>query len=73
MKNQNTCTIEGITFEAVKKTFPLPYYVPKVVATGYVFEDGIFQNDTRPHMWESIRVCAKRLGVERFKKEMLTL
>jgi hypothetical protein len=67
----NTAKISGIEFEAVRKTRPIPHWLPKVVSTGYVFGCGIFDSGSRPKMWESMRYMRDRLGEERFVRETL--
>jgi hypothetical protein len=63
--------ISGIEFEAVRVMRPIPHWRAKVVETGYVFEPGIYNGESRPKLWGSIEYMAKRLGEDRFAKETL--
>lgn len=69
MNNQSRRTVAGVEFEAVRFMSPAPHWRPRVVKTGYVFDVGVFKNDSRPHMWESMEYMAHRIGCERFARE----
>jgi hypothetical protein len=66
-----TKTIAGIEFEAVRIMRPIPHWRPRVVSTGYLYDSGIFNSESRPKMFESIEYMARRIGHERFAKETL--
>lgn len=59
----NKQTIAGVEFEAVRFSLPVPHWRAKVVATGYIFEAGVFPGSTsRPKMWACVEYTAKRRG-----------
>ena len=67
----NKKTICGIDLEAVRKKHPIPHWRVKVSETGYVFESGVFNSESRPKMWESVERTLKVIGPERFRRDIL--
>lgn len=68
----NRKVIAGVEIEAIRMLRPLPHWRAKVVATGYLYQAGVFKSDSRPHLFQSIEDTARRIGAERFAKEALS-
>lgn len=67
----DTKNIAGVEFEAVRVMRPRPHWRAKVVKTGFVYDAGCFNSESRPKLFESIEYMARRVGAERFAREAL--
>jgi hypothetical protein len=57
----NRFTVGDVEFEAIRYRSPLPHWRPKVIETGEILEDGVFDGTTRPNLKESINYFYQRI------------
>lgn len=59
---ENERVIGGIAFEAVRFHSPIPHWRAKAINAGVIFDAGVFNNTSRPKLWESIEYLHMRAG-----------
>lgn len=70
-KIENTITLHGITFSAVRKLRPVNHWLLKNETTGEEYSSGTarLKSHSRPALWASLEDLAQRVGAERFMRE----
>ena len=61
----DTKIIAGVEFTAKRFKAPVPHWRPQH-PNGMIEEVGVFKDDTRQNMWESMEHILKIVGKERF-------
>lgn len=70
-KTKTQREVAGVSLEAVRFSFPVPHWRIKVVATGYIYESGVFCGcNPLAYIWDYVERTAKARGASWIRENM---